>query len=551
MENRKIFTILMSVIILCMGVSYANAERGILSLENSSLLEENKKIEDDNSVYRRIVLNSPLRSGDPENLDLPNTVEFHVMNNKILGYRLYENSGDYGNPNNQSDLYGICGGRFYNLDEKTGDYYRDSIGTPGNVISYLGINLNAQYGETTNYAIYLDTAFINRGTGWIKAQYMIAVDPYIPEESDGCNLETGEMEYANDEYVMGRYLFNTSMYAKVVCDSVRAGDGSWIYADKFYDKDKGEGIAISDGSYASGYMYRRDNFNKVQPVKDKDIKENNGDAYLSNGFWERLAFSWAIHKGDSLYVLKGVGLEPTYKGAKDDPHQVWLTLTKEYGVEGVNVNFARLISENIVPGSAYQEAYYPMGDGGYPEMRTYYDFKPATALSAGKSIGLHAIIALDDNTHKDWVFSFRYIEKGADDFVIESETTDRNTSRSAMIAPGYGGWINHQNGIPQISRSNVSQLMAEACVFNVNWLSNSVSNEAVVQGDDTSKAVIVGGRGSVTILNAAGKKVVIRDILGRTTTNATVSSDNASFIVPAGVVVVAVEGEKVVKTVVK
>lgn len=492
-------------------------------------------------AYRRIDLSNQLRSVDLSTV-LPTALEFHVLNHGSSGFRLYENSGDYGNPNNQSDRFGSCGGRVYNKDEKTGDYKRDSL---GNVLSFLGINISAQYGETTNYAIYLDTAYINRGTGWIKPQYMFVVDPYIPEECEYCNPETGESGMLNSQYVIGRYMYNTAMYAKEVADSVVQPDGSFIFADTYYDAEKGEGIAVSEDKTESGYLYRRKNFNKMQPIKSRTIRTPGGEVYTYSGSWERLAFAWAIHKGDSLYVLKGTDLEPMYKGATNDPHQLWLTLTKEYGEEGKYVDFAKLISENIVPGSAYKEAYYPLGDRSrYPEMRTYYDFKPASALSPGKTIGLHAIIALDDNTHKDWVFSFRLIEKNADDFVIESEVSERDVVNGALIRPGYGGWIKFQNGVPVITRSDENNLMSEACVFNVNLSPDySTNNDQVNDSNAAPGVIVIGGTGNVQILNATGKRVIVRNLLGQTVLNTVVASDRAFFSTPSGMMVVTVENQ--------
>ncbi len=503
----------------------------------------------DHPTYRRIDFNQ-LRNFDFSG-SLPIALEFHLLNQDKSGYRLYENSGDYRNPNNQSDRFGDCGGRVYNKYEQTGDYKRDTL---GNVLSFLGINASEQYGKTTNYAICLDSAYINRGTGWIKPQYMLVVDPYIPEECDRCNPQTGEQETFNGKYVIGRYMYNTAMYSKVVADSMMQADGSWVYADKYYDAAKGEGIPVSENNTTSGYFYRRRNFSKVQPIKSNDTRISNSEAYRYDGDWERFAFAWAIHRGDSLYVLKGVGLEPMYKGASDDPYQLWLTLTKEYGEEGKYVDFAKLLSENIIPGSAYQEAYYPLGERSrYPEMRTYYDFKPASALSPGKTIGLHAVIALDDNTHKDWVFSFRLIEKGADDFVIESEVSERNTAAGAVIRPGYGGWVKSQNGVPVLTRSDEKYLMGEAggAVFNVNQASNSVSNEAVSGHDVTSEVIIAGGTGNVSILHAAGKKVVIRNILGQIVVNTVISSDNEIVSAPSGIVIVIVGDEIGMKAIVR
>ena len=551
MVYKKSFILFVFVIILFPAAFCANAGsmgQSYLNVDEDTTVVD--KHESEYPAYLRIDFGSQLRSADIESGIQPGTFEFHVLNREKVGWRLYENSGDYRNPHNQSDMFGACGGRVYNKYGNTGDYKRDTI---GNVLSFLGMNSSAQYGETTNYAFYVDTAYVNnRGTSWIKPQYMLAVDAYIPDECGDCNPETGENEGANGKYVIARYLYNTAMYAKAVSDSVQTVNGDWVYTDKYYDKNKNGGIEVSESDTESGYLYNSKNFNKVQPVKDKEARNPNGAAYKYDGEWVRLAFAWAIHKGDSLYVLKGVDLEPMYKGAADDPHQVWLTLSREYGKEGKYVDFDQLLSENIVPGSAYKEAYYPLGDRSpYPEMRTYHDFKPATALSPGKTIGLHAVVALDDNTHKDWVFSFRLVQRWSDDFVIESEVADRNTAEGAMIRPGYAGWLKIQNGVPVITQSDEKDIMGEAggSIFNIKQVSNPVSNKEVNTMAAT-KVTVIGGAGNVKILNAAGKKVVISDILGRVVANKAISSDNESIAVPSGIVIVAVEGEKAFKVVV-
>ena len=66
-----------------------------------------------------------------------------------------------------------------------------------------------------------------------------------------------------------------------------------------------------------------------------------------------------------------------------------------------------------------------------------------------------------------------------------------------------------------------------------------------------SEVTVIAGKGKVTIANAAGKKVVISNILGQTVANTIITSDNATIAAPAGVVVVAVEGEEAVKAIVK
>ena len=91
----------------------------------------------------------------------------------------------------------------------------------------------------------------------------------------------------------------------------------------------------------------------------------------------------------------------------------------------------------------------------------------------------------------------------------------------------------------------------DAVVVNV----LEVSADDVIATDNetiaTSEVAVIAGEGQVTIANAAGKKVVISNILGQVVANTVLASDNAVIAAPQGVVVVAVEGEKAVKAIVK
>ena len=81
----------------------------------------------------------------------------------------------------------------------------------------------------------------------------------------------------------------------------------------------------------------------------------------------------------------------------------------------------------------------------------------------------------------------------------------------------------------------------DADVFNMteNFEGNPTANEGI----NASSVSVIAGNGVVTINGAVGKKVVISNVLGQTIANAVLSSDNATISAPAGVVVVAVEGE--------
>lgn len=62
---------------------------------------------------------------------------------------------------------------------------------------------------------------------------------------------------------------------------------------------------------------------------------------------------------------------------------------------------------------------------------------------------------------------------------------------------------------------------------------------------------VIAEAGAVRVLNAAGKSVMISNILGQTVASTVITSDDATIAAPKGIVVVAVEGESAVKAIVK
>ncbi|WP_293674413.1 DUF6383 domain-containing protein [uncultured Parabacteroides sp.] len=77
---------------------------------------------------------------------------------------------------------------------------------------------------------------------------------------------------------------------------------------------------------------------------------------------------------------------------------------------------------------------------------------------------------------------------------------------------------------------------------------DATSNE---EAPVVSTVKVIAGEGNVMIAGAAGKKVVISNILGQVLANTVISSDNTTIAAPAGIVVVAIEGEAAVKAIVK
>ncbi len=90
--------------------------------------------------------------------------------------------------------------------------------------------------------------------------------------------------------------------------------------------------------------------------------------------------------------------------------------------------------------------------------------------------------------------------------------------------------------------------------FREDALQVTVTTEETPTANDeisTSEVKVIAGAGQITIAGAAGKKVVVSNILGQVVANTVITSDNATIAAPQGIVVVAVEGEEAVKAIVK
>ena len=161
-----------------------------------------------------------------------------------------------------------------------------------------------------------------------------------------------------------------------------------------------------------------------------------------------------------------------------------------------------------------------------------------------------------------YTFSLRLINRGDEEnFFIESER--------ASVGAFTGGWIKVQNGCPVIARhevkkddettgssedheganGSIDEIMRDAQIFSLSEGDDVPTSNEAIDAESTVKVVTVNG--GIQVLNAAGKTVTVTNVLGQTVASTVVSSDNATIATPAGVVVVAVEGEAAVKAIVK
>ena len=353
-------------------------------------------------------------------------------------------------------------------------------------VDYAGIwNKDKAEGKL---AFRIDTAWLNRGLGNIKPQYLISVarDDQEGVETVPCT-EAGPHVDANGN-------ITTDPSKCVHAQHGRAGFAYGKYLVNFSDS-------------AQAFIDREA---KVNPY----MFTTNSSA---NSSYTRVGFVKAIHAGDSLFVLTN-GFE--------------------------NVEPAKLDTATIIA-----------------------NYKKAKQENF--------IVDLVGDKHKNVTWSFRYInpdkagavtEEGAENaFLFESNVYGEkdqnyrtvNGDADRAIAPTYAAaWLKMHNGCLVLTDINSQFSSAKtngdgALIFNV----AQKDEEDMVTSNDNINNVegvsVVAGNGTVTIQGAAGKSVVISNILGKVVAETVLTSDNATIAVPAGIVAVAVDGEEAVKVVVK
>ena len=90
--------------------------------------------------------------------------------------------------------------------------------------------------------------------------------------------------------------------------------------------------------------------------------------------------------------------------------------------------------------------------------------------------------------------------------------------------------------------------LEEAAQFTMEAVEAPTANDAA---PSVTEVKVIAANGAIQVIGAQGKKVVVSNILGQTIANTILTSSDATIAAPAGIVVVAVEGEEAVKAIVK
>ncbi|WP_289006913.1 DUF6383 domain-containing protein [uncultured Parabacteroides sp.] len=150
-------------------------------------------------------------------------------------------------------------------------------------------------------------------------------------------------------------------------------------------------------------------------------------------------------------------------------------------------------------------------------------------------------------------FAFRYVNPANEsdktfkiqtqykNYIASVDKDDVKANEEAASNEGYLKWINGTVVVvPTYERGDVFGINEEET-------QDAVNNEAI----DASAISVSTIDGAVVVKGAEGKNVVITNVLGQQVANTVASSNEVTISAPAGIVVVAVEGEAAVKAIVK
>ncbi|MCL3850746.1 DUF6383 domain-containing protein [Parabacteroides sp. GYB001] len=327
-------------------------------------------------------------------------------------------------------------------------------------IDFLGIYTSDKAPSGLSFVV--DTAWVNRGQGYIKPQYLISIERRDQAAIPGQPCpEAGPHVDANGNITDAEHCVHA------------------IPAIPGFER----------GKYLVNFA-------------DSAAYATNSDDYKWKGY-TRAGFVDAIRVQDTLYILKD----------------------EFAGIANNKVNFAAI-----------------------------------KAADAKQPVGKKYIHYLNNDNHKLVTWSMRFMDTKVAANEVEADRSFLFESMAAanepVIAPKKAAWLKMQNGCLVLSNEAESSFDDiktggdDALIFNVKHVANDeIATDTEEVGVNTVS--VIAGNGTVTIKGAANKTVTIANVLGQTIANTVLSSDDATISAPAGVVVVAVEGEAAVKAIVK
>lgn len=353
-----------------------------------------------------------------------------------------------------------------------------------------------------------------------KVQLIQDINPdfhYLGVESRTMDVEKDAALYVDevvkDYDLMPRYLFGVrvdSIPDGYVCSDASRIHGYWD--NKAAAEGDGEVHFEAYNGYTAGWFL----VNLEDSIGTSTNMMDDADLYKFNNY-TRLGFVEGIHQVDgdkeTLYVLKSGYTLNDLMTVKDNGTHAKFTKN------GFVLDPAKLTDKYVV------------------------------AHNIGGSVNTNHTFSLrKTNTYAEGA----YDKTASEPFLLESNCP--------AVASFTGNWVKTENGIPVLAKLNtnngehegegavIAEQIGQSGIFYFGATTDkATSNDEV----SVSSVKVIAKNGAVVVVGAAGKKVVISNILGQAIASMVLASDNAEIAVPAGIVVVSVEGEDAVKAIVK
>ncbi|MDR2533780.1 MAG: DUF6383 domain-containing protein, partial [Tannerellaceae bacterium] len=364
-------------------------------------------------------------------------------------------------------------------------------------ISFLGLQDNVHFpeGDTLKskaayYQFYVDTAFVKRSPDGRASepytnmpQYMLVVRP--------------EIRKAGKIYSAGA---DSTWYIDENGNKVPLDESHWA------NKEPKDVPHLVRGMYL---------FNATDSV------ERRNSNYKGHGTIEgdiRLAFVEGVHLGDTFYVLP-----ESYKTVST----LQIQLNPETWLYN-NPNIPWYRKHYLGANTHYEPRWHDYDPGNK-------DYKvPSTPNIAGYTTEKKA------PNGKSMVFQFRLRNFGENpdrNFFIESEWMS-----GTEIGPKRATFALNHNGAPVVSLDipydQTGIYWNDAALgLNVNQVEGDKYGDPKATGNEaaaTAAPKVIGGAGSVTILNAAGKTITVTNVLGQTIATSVATGNSQTIALPKG-----------------
>ena len=295
-------------------------------------------------------------------------------------------------------------------------------------------------------------------------------------------------------------------------------------------------ISIFRDNNANEYLYEQGKFLGLENIKDEKFDKME-PAMVADTAYVR----YETYRPQYMLVVDAKVTEPS-----EVLCPICGQASCEHSKATTSVVEGRYLVNLVDTAYAWHKANKHNANNPYVNTEKYYRLGFVQATHRNDSL----IIAQDnnrlfvgDNDFNQAKFAFRYVDQEAGSFVIETANY-KKLGESDKVKRDGEGYVKWMNGVVVVV-DNIKD--AEVYNMNEDEHRNPTANEEVA----VSEVSVVAVDGAVVVKGAAGKTVAISNILGQTIANTVIASDNETIAVPAGIVVVAVEGEEAVKAIVR